>query len=39
MTEPFDMVVVDEAGQGLDPLVLIPAMMGKKLVLAGGMID
>ena len=32
----FDVVIVDEAGQGLDPLVLIPLLMAKKIVLAGG---
>lgn len=37
-SQPFtsaDVVVVDEAGQGLDQLVLVPMLRGKKIVLAG----
>lgn len=31
----FDMVVIDEAGQCIDPILLIPAFKGRKVVLAG----
>jgi ATP-dependent RNA/DNA helicase IGHMBP2 len=31
----FDVAIVDEAGQGLDALVMIPLLRAKKLVLAG----
>lgn len=31
----FDVVVVDEAAQALDPIIMIPLLRGKKIVLAG----
>jgi ATP-dependent RNA/DNA helicase IGHMBP2 len=31
----FDVVIVDEAAQALDPIILLPLLRGKKIVLAG----
>lgn len=33
--EDFDVVVVDEAAQALDPIILIPLLKAKKIILAG----
>jgi ATP-dependent RNA/DNA helicase IGHMBP2 len=35
---PFDVVVIDEAGQALEASCWIPILRGKKLVLAGGLL-